>query len=97
MIHAQPRRAVPVARREIFGWCCFDFANSAFTTIVITVVGLPYFTAAIAGGATEAAGWWGTSISFAQALVIALSPLVGVIADASARKKQFPALTAVVC
>ena len=47
---ASPDAAVtlPVKRSEIFGWCCFDFANSAFTTIIITVVYSKYFTSYVA-------------------------------------------------
>ena len=35
-------QASPVTRREIFGWCCFDFANSAFTTIIVTRITRTY-------------------------------------------------------
>lgn len=97
MSESSTPRTPAVARREIFGWCCFDFANSAFTTIVITVVGLPYFTGAIAAGHPQAEGWWGSSLSFSQALVILLSPLVGVFADVTARKKRFLFSTALLC
>ncbi|MCF3651217.1 MFS transporter [Synoicihabitans lomoniglobus] len=88
---------MPVQKREVFGWCCFDFANSAFTTIVITVVGLPYFTSVVAGGDPRAAGWWGTALSLSQILVIFMSPLIGVVADVRAHKKRFLLTTAVVC
>ena len=87
----------PVRKREIFGWCCFDFANSAFTTIVITVVGMPYFVNAIADNAPQAARWWGLTLSLSQVFVILLSPLVGVIADVRARKKRYLFTTALIC
>lgn len=88
---------MPVKRREIFGWCCFDFANSAFTTIVITVVGLPYFKAVVADGANAAEGWWGTTLALSQVCVLLLAPLIGVVADVHARKKRYLAVTAFVC
>ncbi len=88
---------MPVRKREIFGWCCFDFANSAFTTVVITVVGLPYFTAAVAGNDPRAAGWWGTTLSVSQLLVLLLSPLIGVLADLRATKKRYLLGTALLC
>ena len=87
----------PVRKREIFGWCCFDFANSAFTTIVITVVGLPYFVSAVAAGAPDAAKWWGYMLSLSQIIVILFAPLVGVIADVRAHKKRYLLTTASVC
>ena len=87
----------PVKKREIFGWCCFEFANSAFTTIVITVVGLPYFTAVVAGNDPRAAGWWGTTLALSQFFVLLLAPLIGVVADVHARKKRYLLVTAVIC
>lgn len=92
-----PATAPPVRKREIFGWCCFDFANSAFTTIVITVVGMPYFTGVIADGQPEAKQWWGWMLALSQVFVILLSPLVGVVADVRARKKRYLATTALTC
>jgi len=87
----------PVKRREIFGWCSFDFANSAFTTVVITVVGLPYFSGVIAEGHPLAPGWWGTALAISQAIVLLTSPLVGAVADVRAQKKALLMLTAAVC
>ncbi len=88
---------MPPRRREIFGWCCFDFANSAFTTIIITVVGAPYFMAAIAEGDPRGPGWWGTALAVSQAAVILLSPLLGALADVRAAKKRFLMNSALVC
>ena len=89
--------AKTVKSREIFGWCCFDFANSAFTTIVITVVGLPYFKAAVAGVHQSAEGWWGTTLALSQVCVLLFAPLIGVMADVRAQKKRFLAITALTC
>ena len=50
MVHNPQRMSEPVRRREIFGWCCYDFANSAFITVVVTVVYGPYFTGVVAAG-----------------------------------------------
>ena len=62
----------PVRKREIFGWCCFDFANSAFTTIIITVVYAVYFANVVAGGDVRAEGWWGSALAASQGVVILL-------------------------
>lgn len=87
----------PVKKREIFGWCCFDFANSAFTTVIITVVYAVYFQNVVAGGATWANALWGWTLGLSQFVVISLSPLVGAIADVKASKKKFLMATTVVC
>lgn len=44
------RSTLPVTRREIFGWAMFDFANSSYTTIVVTVVFSVYFTKVVVVG-----------------------------------------------
>jgi MFS transporter, UMF1 family len=87
----------PVKRSEIFGWCCFDFANSAFTTIIITVVYAVYFQKVVAEGDARAAGWWGTALAASQLIVIMAAPFVGAFADVTARKKVFLIGTATVC
>ena len=87
----------PVTRREIFGWCCFDFANSAFTTIIITVVYSVYFIKKVAAGDPHAAGWWGSALAGSQLCAIVLGPLLGAVADVTARKKPFLLVTALIC
>ncbi len=87
----------PVKKREIFGWCCFDFANSAYTTIIVTVVYAVYFAKVVANGDARAAGWWGSALAVSQLIVIFGSPLIGAIADVTARKKLYLMITAVVC
>lgn len=92
-----PFEPPPVKRREIFGWCCFDFANSAFTTVIITVVYSLYFLGVVAEGDARGPGWWGTALAVSQLVVIFVSPLIGAIADVRARKKVFLMASAVVC
>lgn len=94
---AQPPEFPPVKRREIFGWCCFDFANSAFVTIIVTVIYLPYFTKVVAPGSSAAVAWWGITLAIAQGLVLLVSPLIGAMADLRAAKKRLLAATAAAC
>ena len=79
----------PVRKREIFGWCCYDFANSAFITVVITVVFGPYFTGEIAADNPVANTLWSAILAVSQALVIVFGPALGVMADVTATKKKF--------
>ncbi len=87
----------PVKKREIFGWCCFDFANSAFTTVIVTVIYATYFVQVVAAGHASAPAWWGRALALSQIVVILLSPLIGAVADAKAAKKRFLMTMAVVC
>jgi len=83
------RTTDPVRRREIFGWCCYDFANSAFITVVITVVFGPYFTGVIAAGNPAANTLWSVILAVSQAVVIVFGPALGVLADVTASKKKY--------
>lgn len=79
----------PVRRREIFGWCCYDFANSAFVTVVITVVYGPYFTGVVAAGSGAANTLWSAILAASQVVVIVFGPALGVMADVTASKKRY--------
>jgi MFS transporter, UMF1 family len=68
-------------------WCLFDFANSAFVTIMITAFYGRYFTDVIAAGCRAPATLWGGAIAVAMAIVAISSPLLGAVADRSANKR----------
>jgi UMF1 family MFS transporter len=87
----------PVRRREIFGWACYDFANSAYTTVIVTVVFSVYFVEVVNEGRPGGLALWSSMLALSQAVVIVLSPALGALADVMARKKAFLAGTAVVC
>ena len=79
----------PAGPKELWAWCLYDFANSSFTTLIITVAYSVYFIQVVArdlGGATAERVWfWGYAIS--MLLVALLSPLLGALADARAIKR----------
>ncbi|HEY4490902.1 MAG TPA: MFS transporter, partial [Acidobacteriota bacterium] len=84
-------------KREILSWCFFDFANSSFTTIIITIVFSVYFVKIIALGSSEADGLWALGNFLSQLIVLLTAPLFGAIADFSAKKKRFLFLSYSLC
>ncbi len=90
-------RIPPVRRRELWAWAGFDFANSGYTTVVITAIFSAYFVGAVAGGAAWATFAWTAALSVSYLLVMASAPLLGLYADAFARKKACLALATGVC
>ena len=44
-----------VRKREVFGWAMYDFANSGYTTVVLTAVFNSYFVGVVAGNAASLA------------------------------------------
>jgi UMF1 family MFS transporter len=86
----------PARPREIFAWAMFDFANSSYTTIIVTVAFSVYFTRLVAPpGRGDLL--WGTGLMVSNLIVLLLSPVVGAIADDSGRKKWFLAATYLIC
>ncbi len=85
-----------VRRREVWAWAMFDFANSGYTTVVITAIFNAYFVAAIAGNAPWATFAWTAALSVSYAFVLLLAPFMGAHADLHG-KKRWLALTTVGC
>ena len=83
--------------REVFGWAMYDFANSGYTTVVITAVFNAYFVAVVAGNQPWATLVWTASLSFSYAAVVLSAPIVGALADLCAAKKRLLAITTVGC
>ncbi|MHB1062714.1 MAG: MFS transporter, partial [Thiobacillus sp.] len=86
-----------VPRREVWAWAMFDFANSGYTTVVITAVFGAYFVAVVAGNAPWATFAWTLALSVSYALVMLTAPLIGAWADAHASKKKGLWLTTLGC
>jgi UMF1 family MFS transporter len=58
-----------VRKREVFGWAMYDFANSGYTTVVLTAVFNVYFVGVAAGGADWATLAW-TMVIAASSLIV---------------------------
>jgi len=86
-----------VPRREVWAWAMYDFANSGYTTVVITAVFGAYFVAVVAGNASWATFAWTLALSVSYALVMLTAPLIGAWADAHASKKSLLWLTTLGC
>jgi UMF1 family MFS transporter len=86
-----------VTRREVWAWAMYDFANSGYTTVVITAVFSAYFVAVVAGNAPWATFVWTLALSVSYALVMLTAPLIGAYADAHASKKKLLVLTTLGC
>ena len=86
-----------VQRREVFGWAMYDFANSGYTTVVITAVFAAYFVGGIAGNAPWATLAWTAALSCSYAIVMLTMPTLGAYADLHAAKKRLLLLTTTGC
>lgn len=97
MRRTHPPGVPPVRRRELVAWAAYDFANSGYTTVVITAVFNAYFVGVVASGAPWATLAWTVALSASYLLVIATAPLIGAWADLTARKKTALAASTLLC
>ena len=86
-----------VQRREVFGWAMYDFANSGYTTVVITAVFAAYFVGAVAQQAEWATLAWTSALSLSYAIVMITMPALGKWADHRAAKKKLLMLVTAAC
>jgi UMF1 family MFS transporter len=77
-----------VRKREVFGWAMYDFANSGYTTVVLTAVFSAYFVGGVAGNAPWATLAWTGALALSSALVMLTMPALGAYADLRAAKKR---------
>ena len=94
---ARSALAPGVRAREVWAWAMFDFANSGYTTVVITAVFNAYFVAVVAGNALWATFAWTLTLAVSYALVLLSAPLLGALADRYACKKMLLAWTTAGC
>ena len=87
---SNPDNSEQIKKREIWGWAMYDFANSSYTTVVITYIYSAFFVSQIV---PEASGlrdtYWSVAIVISTLLSVLLSPLLGAMADLSGQKKKY--------
>lgn len=84
-------------RRAVNAWALYDFASSAFTTLVVTFIYSTYFTRAIAPDETTGTSQWSLAVSLTALVVAFVSPFVGAVADRSGYRRLFLLVSTVVC
>jgi MFS transporter, UMF1 family len=89
--------APEVKIREVWAWSMYDFANSAYTTVVITAVFGAYFVGVISENKPWATFAWTAALSVSYAAILFTGPLVGAWADAHAAKKPLLLATTLGC
>ena len=85
-------------RKQVGAWAMFDFANSVYPAVIVSVVFQVYFIQEVVGNeAGEGDGWWGMAVS-TSALIVALSaPVLGAIADRAGIRKRLMMFYVTLC
>ncbi|MEX0892868.1 MAG: MFS transporter [Gemmatimonadota bacterium] len=84
-----------IQRREVLSWSLYDFANSAFTTLIVTFIFSRYYAEVVAEDSLHGAILWTRAVNISAVTVAFLMPVLGAIADHSGRKKLFLLLATV--
>ncbi len=87
----------PLNRRVIGAWSLYDFANQAFTTLVVTFVYATFFTEVIATDSVTGTTQWSWAVAIAAIIVAGASPYLGAMADRGGYRKRFLGIATVVC
>ncbi len=89
--------AAPAPRRgAVAAWCLYDWANSAFTTLVVTFVYATYFSQTFAQDADRGTALWSRGITVSSLIIALISPVLGAMADRSGLRRRFLAAATLV-
>ncbi len=84
-------------RRTVWSWSLYDFANSAFTTLVVTFLYATYFTQEIAADEIQGTALWSRGVWLTALIVALASPVAGAFADRAGCRKLFLLISSVIC
>jgi UMF1 family MFS transporter len=73
--------------RKAWAWAFYDWANSAFPTVVSTFVIAAYFAQGVAPDPASGQAMWGWMQTLAGVAIALLSPALGAVADAGGRRR----------
>ena len=81
---AEPTRG---SRVQVASWCLYDWANSAFNTLVVTFVYSTYFSQAFADDPDRGTELWSRGVALSGVAIALLAPVAGALADRGDRRR----------
>lgn len=85
------------AKKSVLSWCFYDWANTAFSTVIVTFVFGVYFARQIADNEIEGSAQWSFAIAVSGAFIAILGPLLGAVADNSGARKNWVFWLSMLC
>ena len=92
-----PQQPPPVARREVIAWAMYDFAHSAFGTIVVTFIFSAFFALQIAPDPELGGVWWSRAVTISAVTTALIMPVIGAMGDFGGLKKRFLLIATAIC
>jgi MFS transporter, UMF1 family len=81
--------------KAMWGWALYDFANSAYTTLIVTFIYAVFFTQVIAPDEIVGTALWSHGVTITAVLVALGSPILGALADRGGYRRRFLVLSTV--
>ena len=75
-------------KRHLWAWSMYDFANSGYTTVVITAIFNAYFVSVIAENVVWATFLWTSVLSISYLIVMIVGPILGAYIDVIGSRKK---------
>ena len=86
----------PHSKLSVFSWCMYDFANSSFTTLVVTFIYAAYFIKEMAADEITGTSLWSRALTVTALVAALLAPPLGALADRGGYRKLLLFLSTVV-
>jgi UMF1 family MFS transporter len=83
--------------KVVWSWAMYDWANSAFTTLVVTFIYSTYYAASFWADKEAGTNWWARAVALSSIVVALLSPILGAMADRGGTRKLFMGIALAVC
>jgi MFS transporter, UMF1 family len=80
------------ARKRIWGWWMFDWANQPYSTLLLTFIFAPYFATSVAADPVTGQAIWGWMLAMSGVAIALGAPVLGAIADVSGRRRAWVAM-----
>ncbi len=84
-------------KKPIISWCLYDWANSAFPSVITTFIFATYFTRGIAPDEVTGTAIWGNALAISGVMVAVMAPVLGAIADHGGARKPWLFLMTLLC
>ena len=84
-------------KRHLWAWSMYDFANSGYTTVVITAIFNAYFVSVIAENVVWATFLWTSVLSISYLIVMIVGPILGAYIDVIGSRKKVLVILTIAC
>lgn len=85
------------SKRSVLAWCFYDWANTAFSTVIVTFIFGVYYAREIVGNETEGSAQWSYTIAVSGLFIAILGPILGAVADNAGSRKKWVFWLSMLC